>query len=82
MQINVYGGKSCFIYVLLESSIELGCVAPRLCSFLPQRCLAETFRIYLRWIFVSNKVDFLSVVQLSKCDIWIPQVKKMPGENV
>ena len=28
MQINVYGGKSCFIYVLLESSIELGCVAP------------------------------------------------------
>ena len=82
MQINAYGKKSCFIYVLLESSIELGCMALRLCSFLPQRCLVETFWIFLWWIFVTYKVDFLSVVQLSKCDIWIPQFKKVRGANL
>ena len=77
---NCLWKKSCFIYVLLESSIDLGCMALRL--FLPQRCLAETFWIFSRWIFVTNKVDFLSVVQLFKCDIGIAQVKNVPGANI
>ena len=31
---------------------------------------------------MTNKVDFLSVVQFSKYDIWIPQFKNMPDANL